>query len=596
MRFKFISVVIILFALAGIPYSVSLYGNINDNQIGNSETNSLDFNSLKSSGDGYGDIDNSNHHLFWFVQIADTQSIWYSDKSKSDFRDLLSETRNIIQPEFFVHTGDIVDSDYDNTFGTNERDQRIEEWQDYNKIITETGMNSNFYFDLMGNHDAYGDPGFPHYMNYSIVGSETGQTQIAWEREYSFGKYSFIGLHTAEDRGVQYPYQVFGYLTRAELDWYEEQLINYKDYDLTFTFGHQPAFEINSELSTSMNTFIGLTSGYGVDFYGMGHGHANTYDNSFGTFCVETEAFDKKESAFRIIAVDDNKISSSVEYVNEWPQGVITSPVSDAFTNEAVLGTSNLRVLAWDKKGVNKVSWSALDVFGNRVIDWTDLTKETNELWEGPWNNTLETGQRYNIQAKIEGGSGTTIREMSFSSASPIRGFTMFNVILLSFISFFALIIALPARVFLRRRKDLEKYGKKPDQLVSKELSKLYLIKAAIYLLAPVTFGYLVHGELEVIFPFFTVSATGVHYYSLNLIFTGVGFLLAILPQGFQLSKSCRGSFQAVTILALAGAGLLLFFHGGHYLIALLAPGLWAMVCIDIIMFIKSRDDKTYNR
>ncbi len=595
MRLKHLSIVIILFSFITIPYFLSLSSSDDVIQLESIENYDFEHNTVKSAGDGYGYIDTANHQMFWFIQIADTQHIWYNDDSMAHFRYLLSNTRDIVKPEFFILAGDIVDSDYENTFGKNERDQRIEEWQNYNEIITDTGMDISFYFDLMGNHDAYGDPGFSHYMNYSIVGKETGKTQIAWEKKYNFGDYAFIGLHTAEDRGVQYPYQVFGYLNRAELDWFEQKLETYKDYDLTFTFGHHPAFEINSQLSSSLNTFIGLCTAYGVDFYGMGHGHHNTYDNSFGTFCVETESFDNEERAFRIIAVDNNKISSSVEYVNRWPHAVITAPVSQEFTNEGVVGTTNIRVLAWDKNGVNKVSWSAWNIFGEMVVDWTDMVQQNGgPLWEGPWNNTLETGNRYIIKAKIEGGSEVVIREISFSSMAPIRGFTIFNVIVWSFIAFFALITLLPARVFILRKRYPEKYGKKPDQLVSRKLAKLYLIKVAIFFLLPVSFGFPVHGELEAFFPFFTVSITGIHFYSLNLIFGGVGFLLSVMPQGFRLSKGTKWRFQADTIISLVGIGLMLYFHGGHYAISFIAPALYGMIIMDILMFNATRKDETY--
>ena len=133
MRVKHFAIVFILLSFFGIPYFLSLKNQTAISQLTIPENYNFDKNNLKfagdNKGDGLGDIDTAEHHMFWFVQITDTQHIWYNNESMSLFRNLLSETRSIIEPEFFVHTGDIVDSDYEHTFGKNERDQRIEEWQ-----------------------------------------------------------------------------------------------------------------------------------------------------------------------------------------------------------------------------------------------------------------------------------------------------------------------------------------------------------------------------------------------------------------------------------------------------------------------------------
>jgi len=40
--------------------------------------------------------------------------------------------------------------------------------------------------------------------------------------------------------------------------------------------------------------------------------------------------------------------------------------------------------------------------------------------------------------------------------------------------------------------------------------------------------------------------------------------------------------------------GLMLYFHGGHYAISFIAPALYGMIIMDILMFNATRKDETY--
>ena len=60
-------------------------------------------------------------------------------------------------------------------------------------------MNASYYYDLIGNHDIYGDPTFHFYKTYSIQGRAHGKTQFAWNLSYDYGNYSFIALNSGDE-------------------------------------------------------------------------------------------------------------------------------------------------------------------------------------------------------------------------------------------------------------------------------------------------------------------------------------------------------------------------------------------------------------
>lgn len=364
-----------------------------------------------------GFINSEGNKFFWFIQITDTQFIWANQNDIDMFSKFLNETKKIIKPLFIIHTGDIVDAD-------NGRAQNIEEWQKYNKSLSENKINSSIYVDLVGNHDGSEDPHYSHFINYSITGSEYRATQISFNHSFSFGNYAFIGINTAKDSyNNLFDFAFSGFLNTEELDWYENELKNYKNYDNIFVFGHHPPFfhpcyRIISNLSSTGKTFYDLNKEYNVNYYFCGHIHSNYIQKRDGFNTIITDNFDDNNGTYRIVVIDDNQLSTSIGYIGKWPQGLIIYPPSRNFYDSQFnIDLEKIHVLAWDPKGIVSIEWSVYFESGKQFKSWTSLQRnhESGLLWEGDFCKDLNYENNYIVKVKIEGNSGQIIREIIYN-------------------------------------------------------------------------------------------------------------------------------------------------------------------------------------
>ena len=372
--------------------------------------NKIENDAITLSNQGY--IDYDNQKLFWFIQISDTQFLWYDVDKIAGFYKFLNETYKEITPLFIFHTGDIVDAN-------NGFEQDKTEWENYRKALDDNYMNSSIYMDVIGNHDAVHNRNFTYFLNYSMMGLSFNTTQYSFNHSFTFGQYAFIGLNTAKESYNLLQFGFQGFLSSEELDWYENELEMYKDFDKIFVFGHNPSsyppfYNIESDVSLSGKDFYELNEEYNVSFYLSGHIHENSFQYSNNLLTITTSNFDQGGGIYRIVSLDNNRLSTSIGYIGDWPQAIITNPPGE----EYLLGDLNivekkLRVLAWDPKGITSVKWSLFDIKSeHQLINWIPLEKISNEdpLWESSLNFTNRSNLL--LRVKIEGGSGEIVKEL----------------------------------------------------------------------------------------------------------------------------------------------------------------------------------------
>jgi len=413
-----------------------------------------------------GFINSEGHKIFWFIQVTDTQFIWLNQNNKDMFSKFLNETNEIIKPLFTIHTGDIVDAD-------NGRSQNLVEWQNYNKSLSENKINSSIYVDLVGNHDGSEDPNYSYFINYSITGREYGVTQISFNHSFSFGNYAFIGINTAKDSYDNlFDFAFGGFLNTEELDWYEHELEKYKNYDNIFVFGHHPPFflpyyKIISNLSSTGKSFYDLNKEYHVKYYFCGHLHSNYIQKIDGLNTIITDNFDDKNGTYRIVVIDGNQLSTSIESIDKWPQAIITYPPSHKFYDSQFnIDLEKIHILAWDPKGIVSVEWSVFFESGEQLKSWAFLQRnnESEPLWEGDFCKDLSYDTNYIIKVKIEGNSGQIIREIKYNS--PINMdyeliYMILTVFIIGIITIPLIIIIIYPKKFLKKKDTLKKILKK---------------------------------------------------------------------------------------------------------------------------------------
>ncbi|MFX1480090.1 MAG: metallophosphoesterase family protein [Promethearchaeota archaeon] len=391
----------------------------------------------KNTFNNFGSISSDGNEILWFIQITDTQFLWYDEDKISDFYEFLNNTYKTIKPLFIYHTGDIVDANHG-------LEQDVFEWKRYRKALNDNSMNASNYMDIIGNHDAIGDIDFRNFLNYSMMGHVFNTTQYSFNKSFNFGDFAFIGLNTAKKSYNLFEFGFLGFLNSKELDWYENQLEKYKDFNRIFVFGHHPIeyppfYKIISAESSSGNSFNDLNKEYNISYYLSGHIHEDSFqyfNNDLLT--ITTRNFDAEGGTYRLISLDNNSLSTSIGHVGIWPEAIITHPASEDYHFRNLnIKDNKIRVLAWDPKGISSVEWCFFDKENrNQLTDWEPLKKNSHEnLWHG--DITFKNRGILELNIKIEGGSGTKLKKMRYyleTNEKPIS-FLILIIILVGFIS-----------------------------------------------------------------------------------------------------------------------------------------------------------------
>ena len=367
----------------------------------------------------------SANRLFWFMIISDSH---IGADGKQDTKYLAwatGEGRSIIQPQFIVNSGDLTDS---TDGGIIPNGPYKDEWKKYRDILREAGMTADFYYDIPGNHDAYGDEDFDYYKRYAIQGSAKKTTQHAWVKAFDFGKYLFLGVCTAGNDGASFspfPWDNFGDnagLDDKELDFIEEKLSLHTDAALTLIFGHHPFESDPSEwtetsLTYGLDDFLELIEFYGVSLYSHGHTHEYHEDVYFqnlskGIFYFNVDSLGKSNANhYTVMAIDGNGVSSVPADKDQWPVVMITAPMDrclgecpNSFAYEIYRGVANpVRALVFDKNPITRVQFR---IDGSAT--WQDMQPVGNgPVWQGFWDSTAAADGTHTIEVRAE---GTTTR------------------------------------------------------------------------------------------------------------------------------------------------------------------------------------------
>ena len=148
------------------------------------------------------------NRLFWFMILSDTH-IGANSTCSQNLTWAVTQARQVIAPQFIVNTGDLTDS---TNGGVIPNGPYQAEWDTYRQILEGAGINSSFYYDMPGNHDAYNDENFDYYRANSIQGRVTGTTQLSWVKQFPYGRYHFLGVCTPGNDGAPFSISAMGQL------------------------------------------------------------------------------------------------------------------------------------------------------------------------------------------------------------------------------------------------------------------------------------------------------------------------------------------------------------------------------------------------
>ncbi|MHA1298965.1 MAG: metallophosphoesterase family protein [Candidatus Helarchaeota archaeon] len=367
----------------------------------------------------------NNSHIFWFVQISDTHlgnsqlldppSTW--GWSYIFFESFFNELE-YITPEFVVNTGDLVDGMPLIPFY-----QDIRQWELYESIVDKWGMNASYYYDLIGNHDVYGDTIFHYYKTYSVQGKAHGNTQFTWNVTKNYGNYTFIALNSA-DEGYIWPGSTFGDLNDTELNWFEQQLIQNQGSNLTFVFSHHPYNEISLDRGRKQK-FTNLINNYNVTAHIYGHKHSNEHSTHNDTLYLCTASLGTSiPPSYRIVVIDNDGVSTATKRLGDWPLVIISSPLNEKITTRTYdlnQSTVPVRAVIFNNTNFNKVEFqiyntSYEDLFPNFFINWESSWYQMSQsspienVWNGTLNRTNISDGFYYLRVSVDSKVKATIR------------------------------------------------------------------------------------------------------------------------------------------------------------------------------------------
>jgi predicted phosphodiesterase len=376
------------------------------------------------------DYSTDNDRIFWFILVSDTHIGARGSQDSNNLKWIVTEGMNVVQPEFVVLAGDLTDSTNGNWFGYPNGPYQ-QEWDEYKSILAQGNVNSNNFYDIPGNHDAYSDQYFRYYLANSVQGQTTGFTQVSWTRKFDFGNYHFLGVNTADNTGASFslswPYGDYAGLDKSELAYIWEELTSHSDHDLTLVFGHHPVTDTGGSTDTWLyygaQDFIGMLDFYGASLYGYGHTHnysevlfqGDSYTGYMvgdGIVYLNVDSVGKSsDNNFTVVAVDCNGISTKTQAIGKWPLVLVTTPVnynlggvSNPYAYSIPTASDNpIRALVFDAADVSQVQYR----IDNGVWNYMQqISSENRNLWEASWDTTALSEGMYTIEVQA---TGTTV-------------------------------------------------------------------------------------------------------------------------------------------------------------------------------------------
>ena len=286
-----------------------------------------------------------------------------------------------------------------------------EEWAEYRAVVDGWATPQN-WFDLPGNHEQYGDGDLSCYLEGSIQGEFSGQTQQAWLRQFSFGKYLFVGMATCGEDGRRYPIDNAN-LTDDELEFLETALTQHADANLAFVFGHHPVTGRNQHIylaGEDRDRFVEMMIRHGVSSYGYSHTTYAAMGLYESLVLIDLGPLKgERERDFALYTVDGNGFRVRQHDVGAWPIAQITAPLDIDFAGAnpydypvAVGSNSNrVRAVAFDPEGIASVRFRADDG------PWLAMDQVADHVFEGDWNTIGVDPGLHSLLLEVMGGSGT---------------------------------------------------------------------------------------------------------------------------------------------------------------------------------------------
>ena len=361
---------------------------------------------------------NDGSNVAWFIQISDTHIDstglvgWYPDALPW----VLGECIDVVNPQFVINTGDLTDHTC-GSLGNYLGKPCDEEWQEYRKILDDHGMTPDLYFDIPGNHDAYGEGTLDHYLAYSMQGKDTGTTQQSWRIDFAQQSLHFFSVATPGNDGAQWPVDNTEFTT-AEIDEARGFLVANADAEFQMAFGHHDF--TSAKKAADMQA---LFAQYNVNYYSHGHVHdlKITMDaDNILRYRINTLGQSQRQNV-AIWAVDNLAVTVNIyDAQSSWPKVVITAPADKEIDWNGVVVNPHIpavpksctaapvRALVFDPQTV----MSAGFVIDSGAPTAMTPRKSNPFQWRGSFDATQLTAGKHTVTVSVTAsGTATSTNE-----------------------------------------------------------------------------------------------------------------------------------------------------------------------------------------
>lgn len=352
--------------------------------------------------------------LAWYIQISDTHvdsviPTWTESVPRLNW--VLTDVVSSVQPDFIVVTGDLTDGTDGLIYGGPYDD----EWQLYRSTVLDTGISApDYYFDLPGNHDTYGDEDVTRFQMWSIQGPYNQSTQTGWRIDRPWGSLCFYALATATNNGKPWP------ADDAQL--VAEELAQFEDFTLGndaclqwVVFGHHDYAGVEGS-----DGFRSIAAEAGIVRYA--HGHNHSYMTTIGgdgilRLRIDSLGHGTKDNVVVHAFDDESYAFEPASSSDPWPMAVVTAPVrgrgegGDFPASPAVPTTCDsapIRVLAFDPEGIDGIRcrWDGGD-------DWIvmEQREDNPHQWRADFSPLGMSAGWHELQLKVNGSQVRTIEQ-----------------------------------------------------------------------------------------------------------------------------------------------------------------------------------------
>ncbi|OHS97690.1 hypothetical protein TRFO_36058 [Tritrichomonas foetus] len=238
----------------------------------------------------------------YFVQFSDIHLTHVNPERTKHVITLFKYTKQVINPELLIFTGDIADASVTGSF-FEIRKQDKRSWDTYLDVLSKSGLDQDCdIIDIPGNHDLYNIESeqsssnyFPKYAHYQVTSMNVQSIVIK-------NKYNFIAVNPVSFPYISAPLGMMPFTPTDILDEMEKQLKDKKNYT-NIIISHYPHFSTWTAHPNRMRDIYSK-----AQFFLCGHTHPSnaqimhygevisvvtspgSYSNNFGLVTIEKGA------------------------------------------------------------------------------------------------------------------------------------------------------------------------------------------------------------------------------------------------------------------------------------------------------------------